>query len=337
MACRIAAVMTTIHVPTALRIWRDIGPEVDFIVVGDLKTPPEAGQLCAELGVRYLDPNMQSDLGYKCEPFIGWNNIQRRNIGILEALKLKPDILFQFDDDNKPERNTYFEMLADAMQPDLEVDLVESDNGWFNIGSQADEPYYYRGYPYSLRQGKPSRYDLGFGSVQVGIFNSLILGDPDINATERLDHSPEVGRYYRYPLSPASGVWSPIDTQATAYSKGCAPLAFVLPKVGRYDDIWAGYIAQYIMRGLGQSVVYGKPAVTQARHPHNLMNDLRNELMGMEHTERFIQDLSRIAIDGASIPDALDCIATGLEYVDRPYYFPCEFLHAYAEDLREVL
>ena len=54
-ARRVAVVTTTIHVPTVLRAYvanaeaHGHGGRVVFVVAGDLNTPPECAQLCAQL------------------------------------------------------------------------------------------------------------------------------------------------------------------------------------------------------------------------------------------------------------------------------------------------
>src|SRR5271170_7671929 len=93
-------VTTTISVPTFLTAYeanaRRFGHEVDFIVVGDKKTPLEAAAFCESIpNCTYLDLKKQEKI---MTPFpalwshIPLNSIERRNIGMLEAYKNGADV-----------------------------------------------------------------------------------------------------------------------------------------------------------------------------------------------------------------------------------------------------
>ena len=46
---KIALCTTTIHIPHALKLMREIGPDVRFFVAGDEKTPHGGSGLCMSL------------------------------------------------------------------------------------------------------------------------------------------------------------------------------------------------------------------------------------------------------------------------------------------------
>ena len=73
-------------------------------IVGDTKTPhSEYEELEKEnSNVKYLSPEYQEENYKDISDLIGWRNIQRRNIGFLEALKDGAEIIASVDDDNIP-------------------------------------------------------------------------------------------------------------------------------------------------------------------------------------------------------------------------------------------
>ena len=69
------------------------------------------------------------------------------------------------------------------------------------------------------------------------------------------------------------GTWSPFNSQNTALSAKIIPAYPLSPKVGRYDDIWAGYAVLAIADHLDHATMFGFPLVKQERNPHNYFKD----------------------------------------------------------------
>ena len=333
----IALFTTTIYVPSVLRQYRASDPDVLMIVAGDLKTPhAEVRALCAELGnAVYLDPQDQEALGYKCSGVIGYKSIQRRNIALLEAIRSGADVVLSIDDDNAPRHSSYFADLRTAFGQAVDMAVFDA---WFNLGSNAADGFIYRGFPFSLRGTEPS-YEYVLSAGRVGVINGLIYGDPDINAIDRYpDGGPHVVKYYIHKegvyVNPRT-TWTPINSQNTAYVRELAPLAFVLPAVGRYDDIWASFMALRVMEATDYHVLFGEPSVVQERNPHNWLVDLEKEMYGMKHTEAFCASLKAIDVDPApSVIDNLAAVARGAALLPPQAR---HFMSAYLEDVARVL
>jgi hypothetical protein len=330
---------TTINCPTVLRQYRQSDPDVHFIVAGDNKTPhAEVRALCKELGnAVYLDMAQQENLGYKCHDIIGPNTIQRRNIALLEAIRSGADVVVSIDDDNAPRRATYFEDLRTALEPRGHPVAIGSE--WFNLGDYAESPYIYRGFPFSLRDHELPTFTLP-RAVQVGIVNGLIYGDPDINAIDRYRDAPRVRAYsgyaeqYGVAVNPRT-TWTPVNSQNTAYVRELAPLAFVLPAIGRYDDIWASFMALRVMEATDYHVLFGEPSVIQERNPHNWLVDLEREIYGMRHTEAFCEGLKAISVDPAkSVLDNLDAVRQGVTHLPLQARL---FMDAWMDDVAKVI
>src|SRR3989338_633326 len=95
-------VTTTINPPTEAILKFCEKKEWEMVVVGDRKTPHEAYEkLCKEYPqVTYLDPEFQEKKYKELSDGIGWNSIQRRSIGFVEAYAMGAELLATVDDDN---------------------------------------------------------------------------------------------------------------------------------------------------------------------------------------------------------------------------------------------
>lgn len=367
----IALVTTTINVPELLRQFREMRDDVRFIVVGDLQSPhTEIQRLCDELtNAVYLAPEAQEALGYGCTATIPYRCIQRRNIGLLEAIKSGADIIISWDDDNSPINDHYFDDLEFAFaDPVLWIAGRDESDRWFNPGAHASQQYYYRGFPYSLRdhrdyhggyrpsgnqpyaglsESRLAREKIGRHPVieyppAVGIINGLVLGDPDCSATERLERKPCVSQHSKMLwdgiITDPRQCWAPFNSQNTAYIREIAPLMLLMPHIGRMDDIWGSLVAQRVMQETGYGVRFGRPFVHQDRNPHDLTRDLEQEMLGIRYTERFADDLRSVSLStGASV---LDNLSTVVEAMAGFEYLPPEsaaFARAWVEDVGSLL
>lgn len=319
-------VTTTIHVPEVLRKYRELGPDVRFVVAGDRKSPhQEILDLLNQLGgYVYLTPEEQEDRYPALSETIGWNSIQRRNIAILEAAKLEPDVVVSIDDDNWP-KGDYFREIEESFRP---FKGLMAEGPWFNVGELAHDRFTYRGFPRSVRSR--AVYSLNGRPHEIGVVNGLIFGDPDTNAWERKHFSPEVKSYgiAAVALDP-SETWSPINSQNTAYRAELAPLMMVLPRVGRYDDIWGSFIAQAVLQGTGYHVLFGKPYVDQRRNEHDLAKDIEDEGFGRLCTPDVVDFLRGLELPAGDVLTRLRAVVEALEGFSVP--FPSDFLQTWCE------
>lgn len=273
-------VTTTISSPTeaiegfqAMRDW-------DLVVVGDLKTPKDYH---LDRGV-YVTPQEQEKYDRALSDAIGWNSIQRRNFGFLWARDMKADIVAVVDDDNIPLQGWGQNLL---LGQEIEVDYYETDLPAFDpVGATNHKNLWHRGFPlqllprrdYSRKTRKKIRVD-----VQADFWN----GDPDIDAICRMEHAPECNFDAKY-FPMASNKIGPFNSQNTFLRGDLLKDYFVIPHVGRMDDIWAGYHLQ----AKGYRVVYNRASVYQKRHVHDLTRDMKGEYLGYEHNLQIVQDLA---------------------------------------------
>lgn len=287
-----ALIITTINVPHVLSLYRAHDPDVRFFVAMDKKTPPEAFDFCNRIDNCHM---CEHDHLYKCSKLIGWNTIARRNIALLEALKWGAELIVSIDDDNIPLNPYYFEAFAIHWRRNLYsvfegqlFDGIKIGPGWFDPGSlcfPADgKPVVQRGFPQQLKTWAKFAPVTG---AKIGIAQGMILGDPDTSAVDRISQRPEVHQVSELLragiVTDPRETYAPLNSQNIAFVRELAPCFLMVPAFGRYDDIYAGLVAQRVMREFGWHVHFGQPFVWQQRNPHDLLKDLAAEQWGAEH------------------------------------------------------
>lgn len=339
---RLALITTTIYVPEVLSLYRELDKEAMFFVVGDRKTPHEkVRHLVSSLGnaIYYSDTD-QEKLGYSCSEIIGWNKIMRRNIALLEAIKYGADIIVSIDDDNIPLDHNYFAIFRSVLASPYNGLMASSETRWFNIGEFLSPPVYHRGFPYDYRRIDLKAHLSPVCNVKVGVAAGLWLGDPDIDAMERITNGPtvyQVSEVLRRGLVVDNKCFTPFNSQNTAYIAELAPLMMVLVGVGRYDDIWASYIAERIMMETDYHVYYGRPFVWQQRNPQNRWRNLKDEIFGMEFTTQFCRDLLDANLGEGHILEKLHRLYEHLRNVEYLPPVVYELGRAWCNDLERII
>lgn len=298
---RIALVTTTIFVPHVLRLYRRCDPDVRFFIAVDQKTP-DLDQFCAGLGNAMWVAN--GDPKWKCSELIGWNNIQRRNIATLEALRWGADIICFVDDDNIPTSQQYFWHYEESFSNTGFSGLLASPEvPWFDIGQFLDPPSSHRGFPHQhvcQRQRLAHVID-----ARIGACAGIVLGDPDIAAMTRVVQAPHVLN-----VSPLlnSGIavnprhtWTVFNSQNSAVLRELVPAFFMLPGVGRFDDIFASMIVQRVMQETGHHVLFAPPFVYQERHVHDMQRDITDEMFGTRYIIEFADWIDSLGLGKAPV------------------------------------
>lgn len=322
-------VTTTIYVPVTLRKFAENAriyghSDVEFVVIGDRKTPAEVRGFCDEISrtsystvyldiedqKRYLDrfPDLWSHLRF--------DSIQRRNVGLLYAYESGADVIITIDDDNFV-MNQDFVTLHRKAGCYYELPVYESTSGWFNVCSVLDEengqPFYHRGYPMGERWKDGEAFvSRTVSKRRIAVNAGFWLDDPDIDALTRLHRQPVVRGLAEPCFALEPGTWSPFNSQNTALARDVSPAYFLGPYIGRYDDIWPSYVVTRIAEHLGDVIAFGEPLVRQKRNVHDLWKDLDNERNGMLMTDGFCAALRRLKLTGTNYHECFGEVANNL-------------------------
>lgn len=273
-------VTTTVNPPTDAVRKFDALADWKLIVVGDQRTPSDYR---LDKGI-YLSPSDQERLAPELSSLIGWNCIQRRNLGFVMALDLGADLVATIDDDNIPYDNWGADLFVGQT---VTLPIYEADNGCFDpIGVTEHNHLWHRGYPLQLLRSrdasrcevKPAQFD-----IQANFWD----GDPDIDAVGRLEHSPCV-QFDPAAFPFASSAIAPFNSQNTIVTREALGKYFMAPGVGRMDDVWASFHLQ----SLGFKVAYGAPTVRQERNPQDLTQNMVDEFLGYRRNAQLVHAIN---------------------------------------------
>tara|TARA_R110001632_G_scaffold96504_1_gene202877 strand:+ start:6491 stop:7420 length:930 start_codon:yes stop_codon:yes gene_type:complete len=257
----------------------------NLIIVGDKKTPhQEYIELSRKDNVFYLTPEYQEENYKELSDLLGWNNIERKNIGYLEAIKMGAEIIANMDDDNIPLDNWGKNLLVGK---EVNVYYYETDETAFDpIGVTNHNNLWHRGFPLQLLKERQSKYKITRKKIKVDVQADFWNGDPDIDAICRFEHSPMCFFDDKYfPL--ASNSFSPFNSQNTFFSREAMKKYLLIPGIGRMEDIWSSYY----LESLGFNVVYNKASVFQDRNIQNYTKNMKDEFIGYEKTIDLLNDL----------------------------------------------
>jgi hypothetical protein len=331
---KIALVTTTINVPTVLALYRAYaGSDVRFFVACDDKTPPLKFPL--DINCALVHPDVH-DGRYKSAPLIGRNTPARRSLAILDALNWGADIIVTVDDDNYPMAPDYFERFEGLLARPFSGLCAYGE--WFDPGHLAFprdgiDPVVQRGFPQDLVSAE--NFHIAF-DVKVGVATGYVLGTPDTSAVDHLSRRPvvhEVSEVARAGYVVDPGTHTIFNTQNTAFIRVLAPCFLLIPAFGRYDDIFASLICRRIMREHGYYLHYGQPFVWQQRNEHDLIQDLKAEIWGMERVVKFANVLDGYELDGT----VMDMVEQLYAVSGVQTSFEHSLIRAWREDVESVL
>lgn len=279
-------VTTTIQPPTKATLKFAEIPDWTLVIVGDLKTPHDDYYKIQSSKVIYLSPYFQEDMYPNISNLIGWNTIQRRNIGFIYAYTHGADIVASVDDDNIPYDNWGKDVRVGQI---VNVDVFDTVDGNVFDPMQLTnhKELWHRGFPLSEIKNSKNKLYYGIQPRKVLFQADFWNGDPDVDAICRMIHQPD-DLEIKIPMSFTSNNYMSFNSQNTFIAREALPYYMCLPYVGRVDDIWGGYIAQYL---LNTRPIFMPATVYQERNEQSIEKNLKDEIFGHINTKRFLDDI----------------------------------------------
>lgn len=261
-------VTTTIQAPTeATKRYSKI-PGWHLVVVADKKTPFEQYK---DIDCTFMTVEEQNDSYGLLSEYVGWNKIERRNLGYVKAYDMGADVVATVDDDNIPYTDWGEQVF---LNKDIEVDVYENINGVFDPLSVTNKSeLWHRGYPLELINDRLENVYLGKKTMKFLVQANLWNGEPDIDAMYRFTHK-YVNDNFNVSSHFTSVNVSPFNSQNTFIHRSILHQYMMPVNLGRIHDIWAAYRLQNVT---GTSVLYGKATVFQKRNEHTNMKDYLQE------------------------------------------------------------
>ena len=306
--------------------------DIVFFVIGDYKTPKNVDNFLVSLEKKYNFPfeyfNIRRQKKFLrdfqvLDKLLPYNWGGRKMLANFIAFKMNCKRIIMLDDDNFVLKKDFFgfHKISGSKK---KLSLFQSSNGWFNVYESLIEKnkvfFYPRSFPWKYRFVK-NKIKITKKQKKIGIVNGLVLNDPDIDAISRLfwpiyvtrvkkNYLPNYGLYKK--------TWCSWNNQNTSMSKSLFPCYFTPPSAGRNSDIWTAYVMCKICDSTGDVISFGEPLVEQRRNPHNLWNDLEDELINNISTDFFCEMLRSIKITEKKPLKILDeLIEKSIKYISK--------------------
>jgi hypothetical protein len=237
------------------------------------------------------------------------------------------------DDDNRPGDAYFRSWLSAAFNSE---NVVSTTNRFFDPGALCEPKVIARGVPYPHEGQFGDRFTTTAEKTP-DVIACLWKGEPDVDAVQRLINPTQVQELPVTVTINCKGYF-PINSQATCWTRDWAPLMAVLPRVGRMDDIWASFIAERIMREYGAVVQFSaRPFVIQDRNEHDIIKDLKAELIGIKYSRDLCDALEIVDIGGLDPLEAYAYVSLRLRSYE---WFPWRtgiFMSAWLVDVKEAM
>ena len=321
-------ILTTINIPELLLGYADNfekyghKEKVNFILIVDKKTPVAAKNIISKIKKQGFEAEHWSlkkqDSFLRKIPrlrkILPYNTDARRIIGILRALERKDNFIILIDDDNYVGKEDFFDGHSITGQT-INLCSVSSTNKWFNSCSvlktyPSNAQIYHRGFPYSKRFN--DFYKWGKRKARIIANAGLWTEDPDLDAISRLERKVKtVSLFKENKFVLEKNTFAPINSQNISILNEALPAYYYVImgkeikglKIDRYGDIWGGLFLEKVADHLGDTISFGNPLVDHRRNPHNLLNDLKQELWGMLITEELVLFLEETKLSKRNYAD----------------------------------
>ena len=292
-------IITSIYSPTKAVSEFSKMKDWQLIVVADQKTP-DGWQYD---NVLFFSVSDQTSSGYHLADVLPWNHYCRKMMGYILAMRAGATIIVDTDDDNIS--NPGWNVLPFAGN----YQVADQDMGFLNIYQMfTDNMIWPRGFPLDQIHKSVTNDIPPFGKsyVNVGIWQGLADGDPDVDAIYRLTNNKPCFFDNKEPIVLGRGTLCPFNSQNTAFTKEAFPLLYLPATVTfRFTDILRGYIAQPILWTKELHLGFTDATVVQERNPHDFLKDFESEIPCYLYAEKIISIVNKAIHTGNTVEDNL--------------------------------
>ena len=287
-----SVVVTSISAPNA--VLRELAGQskargFSFYLMGDVPSPADFSLD----GCEFYSLERQRATGFEIAELLPTRHYSRKNIGYLLAMRTRPAVLIETDDDNMPLPGFWV-----SRKRGQRVRMI-SATGWTNVYAYfSNANIWPRGLPLdAIRAALPEFETLPEVEADCPIQQGLAGGNPDVDAIYRLVLPLPADFRTDRRVALGAGAWCPFNSQNTAWFPDAYPLLY-LPShcTFRMTDIWRSFVAQRIAWENGWSVLFRGADVFQERNEHNLMRDFVDEVPGYLHNRRIGEGLERLKL-----------------------------------------
>ncbi len=336
---QIFTVLTTINSPDErVSDWMKITGN-HTIVVGDKKTPSSWNH--SKCNFTSLDEQLKSE--FTTPSLLPENHYTRKNLGYLYAIEKGAQAIIDTDDDNFPiftQWNRLFSSNFDKYQLcNSEKILFKNIYSYF---SNSDKPFWPRGFPLSLINDEKSRINsndiLSTSAKNVGLWQCMVDGDPDIDAIHRLIFKVTPKFLNKSALLMGTNNFCAFNSQNTIWlDTELFPLLYLPSTVSfRFTDILRGYVAQSVINTSSKNWGFYNATSYQERNDHNLMNDFCSEVSMFSNMEEIFQIIYQNCKTSNSIIDNLMDCYTSLSKKDFVKDEELRILNSWITDLNSL-
>jgi len=320
----------------------------NLVVIGDKKTNhTEWLQFQDERdNVMYLTPEQQIALGFESLQHIPWDHFGRKSVGFLVAMKFGAEVIYDFDDDNHLNIESFDELNEFRVERLVTDHHVFNPYPYFEAQHEGRDSFVWpRGFPLDFINDEETSVAVVDSNArlatrhQLAVIQSLADHDPDVDAIYRLTRPLPVYFQRRNTLLiPPRGTFIPWNAQAVVLRKP-AFFGLLLPVsvTGRVSDIWRSYITSRLLWETEYLVGFSSPVVKQYRNPHSYMKDLEDEKDLYYNVDKLLSTLLAWETDAhQSLQDAYLNLMAKLVSLGFFHERDLELSRAWCKDLKSL-
>jgi len=194
--------------------------------------------------------------------------------------------------------------------------IKEKETPWINIFNyfkNNDNDIWPRGYPISLI-GNSSLFEFENIITKPSIICGMVENDPDVDALFRLTQPEQYEWKTDKKIYISNENMCVFNTQNTFWVNKDLFISMLIPSTVsfRYCDILRGIICNIILNITNNHLLYISSNVIQKRNEHDLVEDLKSELLMYKHNENILNVISKDISKSESIKISLGKIYKNL-------------------------